>query len=359
MAPDEPATLRAFQALVLAVLFAVLIGHLLVVGKAILLPIFVAVISVFVLVSASDWLGRQPLTRGLPLWARRTLVLVAFVLAIAALTTVIVQTAGQVLVALPGYQTTLEGLGDRVFHALGLDLPEDWNLVWASSLGQIDLQGLARTALGSVGTLGGVIFLVAIYAAFLMAERGGFAYKIALALPGRGGDSAQDILASINRRIGDYLAVKTLINVILGAISFVAMWLFRIDFALFWAILIGLLNYIPFVGSLIGVAFPVALTLAQFGSLQITATVLVLLTAAQMLVGNVIEPRMIGRRVNLSPFVVLVSLSLWTSLWGVAGSILAIPLTSILVIVASHFDITRPIAILLADDPDLSLSPEP
>jgi predicted PurR-regulated permease PerM len=129
------------------------------------------------------------------------------------------------------------------------------------------------------------------------------------------------------------------------------MWIFDVDFALFWAIMIGLLNYIPFIGSLIGVVFPVLLTLAQFGSIQITLVVLGLLTAAQLWVGNSLEPRLIGQRVNLSPFVVLVSLSLWTSLWGVAGSILAIPLTSILAILLSHFGTTKPFAVLLSDEP--------
>ena len=133
---------------------------------------------------------------------------------------------------------------------------------------------------------------------------------------------------------------------------FVVMLLVGVDFALFWAILIGLLNYIPFIGSLIGVIFPVLLAVAQFGSIQTALLVLVLLTAAQLWVGNGLEPKMIGKKVNLSPFVVLVSLGLWTSLWGVAGSILAIPLTSILAIIFSHFDGTRPLAVLLSDDPE-------
>ncbi len=352
MQPDRPSASRVFQNLVLTTLFVVLLGHLLIIGKSLLLPIFVAVISVYVLVSASAWLGRQPGTRHLPTWARRVIVLAAFILAIAVLSGVIIRTAGQVVVEIPTYQQNLKVLLGTVLNVVGVEMPTDWNVVWESTIGQINLQSVAASALGSAGALGGVVFLVVIYAAFLMGERGGFAHKIAVALPGQSGEHTQEIIASVNDRIGDYLAVKTLINVILATISFAAMWLFDVDFALFWAILIGLLNYIPFVGSLIGVLFPVALTTAQFGSVRITLSVLVLLASAQIWVGNVLEPKMIGKRVNLSPFVVLVSLSLWTSLWGVAGSILAIPLTSILAIVASHFDATRPMAVLLADDPD-------
>jgi len=340
-----------FQNLAFASVFATLMGFLLIIGKSLLLPIFVAVISVYVLTAASDWLGKQSVFSFLPSWARRLLVLLAFIVAIIALTGVIIATAGQLIEELPKYQENLTLLATTVLEAFGRQAPADWSVVWQNTIGVIDLQSLATSTLGSLSALSGVIFMVVIYAMFLMGERAGFAQKIAIALPGKGGIQLQSIIASINTSIGDYLAVKTLINAILASISYLVMWLFGVDFALFWAILIGLLNYIPFIGSLIGVIFPVLLTVAQFGSVQTTILVLGLLTTAQLLVGNGLEPRMIGKKVNMSPFVVLVSLSLWTSLWGVAGSILAIPLTSILAIVFSHFDGTRPFAVFLSDDP--------
>jgi hypothetical protein len=102
---------------------------------------------------------------------------------------------------------------------------------------------------------------------------------------------------------------------------------------MFWAVVIGLFNYIPYVGSIIGVALPVVLSLAQFGSFGTTAVLAGLLMAAQTWVGNILEPRMIGRQLNLSPFVVLVALSVWSALWGLPGAILAIPMTSMLVII--------------------------
>ncbi|WP_267165481.1 AI-2E family transporter [Sulfitobacter sp. F26169L] len=348
--PNQPSRL---QNLVYSVLLVILAGYLLVIGRSLLVPIFVAVISVYILVSASNWLGIQPVTRFLPLIARRVIVLLAFILAIAVLTGVIISTAGQIVAKVPVYQQNLDTLADSLLSRFGIDVPTDWNVVWDSTIGRINVQSVAGVAVGRVGSLAGVVFLVVIYAMFLMGERGGFAHKISLALPGESGRQSQDIIASINASIGNYLAVKTLINAILATISFGVMWLFGVDFALFWAIMIGLLNYIPYFGSLIGVLFPVALTMAQFGTLQTTVYVLVLLTSAQMWVGNFLEPRMIGKKVNLSPFIVLVSLSVWTSLWGIAGSILAIPMTAILAIVLSHFDATRPIAILLSDDPDL------
>lgn len=353
-----PTTPASLQNLVYSVLLVILAGYLLVIGKSLLVPIFVAVICVYILVSASEWLGHQPVTKALPVFARRAVVLLGFILGIMALTGVVISTAGQIVAKIPFYLDNLRSLANGLLLRFGIDVPDDWSAVWNNTVGQVDLQNFTAVALGSLGSLAGVVLLIVVYAVFLMGERGGFAHKIAVAFPRDSGEQIDGIIASINSSIGEYLAIKTLINAILASISFVVMWLFGVDFALFWAILIGLLNYIPYVGSLIGVVFPVALTMAQFGTLQTTGFVLFLLTAAQMWVGNYLEPRMIGKKVNLSPFVVLVSLSLWTSLWGIAGSILAIPMTAIFAIVLSHFKATRPVSVLLSDDPDLVLAAE-
>jgi len=346
---DRSDPLRGLLCIVLALALVALVGLFLSLGKAILVPIVVAVISVYVLVAASNALKRLPGGQYVPEWLCRCIVLAIFLLAVLFLGSVMVSTAEQVASRLPNYTQNLTGLVNRLVLSLGIDNP-DWQKMWQDMVQRFPLQRLAGIALGSISAAAGLIFMVVIYAAFLMGERGGFANKIAVALPGEQGVRASRIVTDINSAISDYLAVKTLLNIILAAVSFVIMWFFGVDFALFWAILIGVLNYIPYVGSLLGVIFPVALTMAQFGSIQTTLGVAVLLTMAQMWVGNVLEPRMIGRKVNMSPFVVLVALALWSGLWGISGAILAIPLTSIIAIIMASFASTRPFAVLLAED---------
>lgn len=346
-APDP---LRGLLGIVLALALVALIGMFLVVGEALLVPIFVAVISVYVLVAASNAIGALPIGAALPEWARRLIVLALFLLAVLWLGGVMISTAGQVRARLPEYYHNLTGLVLKVVRLLGLDDGRDWAGLLSEAMGNIRIQQFAGPVLSSISAAAGLIFMVVIYSMFLMGERDGFAHKIAVALPGERGKSASRIVLRVNQSISDYLAVKTLVNIILGAISFAVMWGFGVDFALFWAILIALLNYIPYVGSLLGVVFPVALSLAQYGSLERTLGVVTLLTAAQLYVGNSLEPRMVGRKVNMSPFVVLVALAVWSTVWGVAGAILAIPLTSIIAIVMSSFAVTRPFAVLLAED---------
>jgi AI-2 transport protein TqsA len=341
-----------FQLLVFSLLFAVILSYILAIGKSLILPIIIAIISVYVLVSASEWLGRQPVVGRFPEWVRRTLVLVSFTFGFITLVGVFISTSEQIMVKMPIYEENIINIFDDLAAMLGAKSNPDWAIVWETLISKIDLQSLAAIAFGSASAMAGSVFMVVIYAMFLMGERGGFAYKIATALPGDSAEQTQRLVQNINQSIGNYLAVKTLVNGILAAISYVILWFVDVDFAIFWAILIGLLNYIPYVGSLLGVMFPVALTMAQFGSVQTTLIAAITLFMAQTWVGNFLEPRMVGRSVNMSPFVVLVALTFWSTLWGIAGAVLAIPLTAVIIILMDNFAATRPFAILLADDVD-------
>ncbi|WP_099826204.1 AI-2E family transporter [Oceaniglobus indicus] len=336
--------------LVNSALLVVLAGFLIYIGKPVLLPILAAVIAVYVLLSASDALGRVPVIGRLPPAARQAIVLLGFAVVVTIFTGVVVDTVGRILREAPTYQANIERMVARVADLVGLDERPDWQTIRDATFGRFSVQSLVNTALLNITNIGAWLFLVVIYAAFLLAERGGFAAKLSAALRDpESAERAETMIRDINRRIGDYLAIKTLVNVLLGTVSFVILWAVDVDFPLFWALAIGLLNYIPYFGSLVGVAFPVALTALQFGNLEWTLLVAVLLTSAQMAVGSIVEPRMIGRRVNLSPFVVLVSLAIWSALWGLPGALLAVPLTSMLTIVLSAFDTTRGIALLMAD----------
>lgn len=342
--------IRGLLGVVLSLLLVTLVGRLMIVGKSFLLPIILAVISVYILVAATEALRRTPLTRKLPEWALRMLVLIGFLIIVVWFGSVMVSTASQVNERLPEYQDNLTGLYHEVTGMLGFDASPDLQEVFKNVRESLPLGEVAGMILGSISSAAGLIFMVTIYAMFLMGERGGFAHKIAVALPGDRSKRAGKIISDINSSISSYIAVKTLVNATLGAISFCVMWVIGVDFALFWAILIGVLNYIPYVGSWLGVIFPVLLSMAQFGSVEKTLLVAALLTGAQLWVGNSLEPRMVGQRVNMSPFIVLVALALWSSVWGIAGAILAIPLTSIIAIIMGSFKSTRPFTVLIAQD---------
>jgi predicted PurR-regulated permease PerM len=113
-------------------------------------------------------------------------------------------------------------------------------------------------------------------------------------------------------------------------------------------LVVFILNYIPVLGSFVGVVLPSLLVLVQFGSFGPFFVAVMLLSIVQVGIGNFLEPRLMGSSLNLSPLAIIVSLAVWGGLWGLAGMFLCVPLTVILVIICAHFEGTRPLAVLLS-----------
>ena len=153
--------------------------------------------------------------------------------------------------------------------------------------------------------------------------------------------------------MSSYFTIKTLTSLLTGILSYFALLFIGIDAPVFWAFLIFLLNYIPTIGSLLATSFPAIFALFQFGELQPCLLVLVIVGAVQILVGNIIEPRLMGNTLNVSPLVVIIALSFWGFLWGIPGMFLSVPITVMMILFFAEFPATRPIAILLSEKGDL------
>jgi len=302
---------------------AIMLGWLLWIGKPVLLPVLAAIIAVYVLSEATIWLGKLPFLRHAPGWLLRLILLTGFSLTLFVIGLFITNSLTQVLVAMPGYEGNLDVLVARYAITFGLEGEPTWLAVQNATINQINTSEWVPTILSSLRGFGSTFFFIFLYASFLFAERAQFAAKLKLALR----DAAQHeqalgVINRINDRVGTYLLVKTMINFILGLMCYVVLLTIGIEFALVWAILIAILNYIPYVGSLIAVAFPVLLSLAQFGTLIMATITLVTLTILQTFVASYLEPRMMGRTFNLSPLVVLLALAFRTALWGLPGALL-------------------------------------
>lgn len=290
-----------------------------------------------------------PILGRLPAWARRGLILILFAIVVVLLFILVINNLVQVVAILPQYESNLEQLITDNASILGIENEPTWENLRRATLDQIDLRAWMTPALLSLRGFGVTLFLVVLYSSFFIAERGVMARKVMIAMGDEDvGERTIQLLSRINERIGQYLFVKTVVNIILGALSFIILLFFGIEFALFWAVLIAFLNYIPYIGSMIGVIFPVLLSLAQFGTLSMAGAVMVALTIAQIFVAFFLEPRMMGRAFNLSPFVVLLALAFWSSLWGLPGALLAVPLTVSLILVFAELKATKPIAVLLS-----------
>ncbi len=122
------------------------------------------------------------------------------------------------------------------------------------------------------------------------------------------------------------------------------------EYAVLWGILTFFANFVPYIGSMFAVALPILMAYVQFDSLILPITLLIILTTGQMVVGYLIEPRMIGRKLGVSPLMILLSLAFWGLLWGVPGMVLSAPLIVTVKIVLENIEQTRPIAMMMSSD---------
>lgn len=195
--------------------------------------------------------------------------------------------------------------------------------------------------------LGNMIWVI-LFMIFMLAEQDQFEKRVERAFGRESSESILEAVRRINKAVQDYLGLKTLISFFTGALISVALYFLGVPFAVLWGVLAFVLNFIPNVGSLISVVPPVAITLFQFGSLSKTAVVCVVLVVIQTVVGNFVEPKMMGKGLNLSPLIVLFSLLFWGWMWGIPGMLVSVPLTAAIKIAFEQLEATRPLALMMA-----------
>ena len=196
--------------------------------------------------------------------------------------------------------------------------------------------------------------IVVIYAGFLFVEQVRFRRKLAIMLDsGANQARVEAVLDQIDHDIRVYIRIKTTLAVITSALAYSVMAAVGVDFAGFWAVMVFFFYYIPTVGSILAIVAPAVLTLVQFDSLTPFLIVLLVFGTIQIVTANVIEPAIMGRSLNLSPLVVIVSLMVWGSIWGVVGMFLCVPIMVVALIVLAQFETTRPVAVLLSADGEI------
>lgn len=343
-----------FRNFVFGLALALMIGWILYIGQNIIIPVIASVILAYIVTALAQYMRRIPgIGPLIPSPIRFAISIAIILLIVGGFVWLIISNINQLILLAPSYQESLlriiQGVWSNFGEEFGFETEPTWETLRRDILGGVSLQSLVGSTVTSLSVFVGTVVIVLVYTGFALAERQAFERK-SMRLTESPDDSRRilEIVSVINTRIGDYLATKTLINLILGMLCYAVMAFMDLDFAAFWGVLIALMNYVPYVGSFLGVLFPVAIAIVQFGDWGTILGIFIALTACQMFVGSVLEPSLMGRSLNLSPFIILVSLASWASLWGIAGALLSVPIMAIMVIILSEFDGTRPVAVLLS-----------
>ncbi|MBL7845654.1 MAG: AI-2E family transporter [Cyclobacteriaceae bacterium] len=222
---------------------------------------------------------------------------------------------------------------------------------------EFDIQPILTAFLNSLTNIAGNTIVIIIYVAFLLVEEKFFAKKLqAVTASSTKQEKVNLVMDQITQAIRKYISVKTQMSLLTGVLSYVLLLLFGVDFPVLWAFLIFLLNFIPYIGSFIATSLPSIFAMFQFQSFAMLFWVFMVIQAVQLLVGNVLEPKIMGRTLNLSPLGVMLALTFWGVIWGVLGMFLSVPITSVMLITFSRFESTRFIAIWLSETGEIENS---
>ncbi len=233
----------------------------------------------------------------------------------------------------------------QMFSWMGEDVEESV----LQTVRSIQVSGYLRSAAGQAGTILSQVVLIILFVGFLFLERVWFGTKLENLM----GDRVQAqrvsaIIGSIIRRVNRYLLVKGLISSVTGVAIFLLLSVFNVEFAVAMGLLTFVLNFIPSVGSIIATLVVTLVAYIQVPEPQTAVLIFVLAGMIQFILGNVIDPMLMGKTLRLSAFGIIISLAFWGAVWGIPGMFLAVPFMVAVMIVCSHIPAARPVAVLLS-----------
>lgn len=244
----------------------------------------------------------------------------------------------------PKYQTKfmeiVEGVTARWKFDVGSRLHE---IDWAKEIGS-----RLMTFSGSFFLFMSNVALVMFFLVFMLLEQGSFKTRLFKAISAERAGVIAEAVTSITGQIRRYLQIKMTVSIITAVLVWVVLALLKVDFAITWGMLTFFLNFIPSIGSIIATIPPIFVTfVANYPRPLPVILVSVALLLIQVVMGNIVEPKMQGRGLNLSPVVILFSLVFWGWLWGIPGMLLSVPIASSIKIACENIEALHPVAVFM------------
>ena len=316
-----------------------------------IIPFIVALIVWFIIHELRENIQQVPFMRKhFPMWLQSMIGFIIICIVLGTIVKLLQYSTSTLTENFEEYETNL----DIVFFKLSAFLGTDVKCAVTDYSQKMDFSGIVSDAVNVLSTLLGDAFLVLIYVLFLLIEESIFPYKLdKLYRSENKYNKTQKLFQKMDKNISRYLTLKTLVSLLTGVLSYIAFLFFGLDAAVFWALLIFVLNYIPTIGSLIATVFPAVFAIVQFGEFAPFVYILVIVGIIQVIVGNVLEPKIMGNSLNISSLVVILSLTIWGAIWGVMGMILSVPITVMMIIVFEEIPSLRFIAVVLSEKGDL------
>lgn len=329
----------------------VVLFHVLHIGQALLIPLILALFLWYLITGLANAMSFRVGRRRLPLFLRYCLAGLLILGLGTGLVFLISDTIKEVQETASAYQGGLEARIENSLTSLlrvfGMtEIPDIQEIYRRLSLQEL-LTRLASTLGGLLTSVGAVL----IYLTFLFIEQRTFPAKLRLLFPRKERRrEVSRIISEVATEVRRYVGSKAFAAAIVALLSYGVMRIIGVPMAEFWAILIFFFDWIPYIGGFLAALLPGLLAWIQFPTIWPAIFTVTGISVANVIGGSIIEPLVMGRSLNLSPLVLILSLALWGALWGIGGAILAIPLTMVILIACAQFPITRPVTILFSQN---------
>lgn len=257
---------------------------------------------------------------------------------------ILVESATDLRAALPAYVARFQELEAAALELLRRVDPDIVAIPYAQLVHPERVVDVTTVALRGITETAAALILVLLFLIFILAEAVDFRAKIAALRTERSGD-----LVRFGRIVGEvqrYLAIKTIVSLATGSLIALATWLLGVDFPLLWGLLAFVLNFVPNVGSIVAAIPTVIVAFLQIGP-GVALAVAACYLGVNVVLGNLVEPALVGRRLGLSTLFVLLSVVFWGWMWGPIGMLLSLPLTMAAKIVLENSPEFRWVAALM------------
>ena len=317
-------------------------------ASAIVVPFMLSMFIAIIFAPLLAWLA----THRVPIGIAVMLVVLLMIFSVGSLVIFVGSSLDDFYAALPGYKARLSnelaGMTDLLNH-LGLSVSVE------KIRSYFDPSILMQVVTNALSSLGGVltnVFVVLMTVIFILFEAADFPTKLSSAMDDASGSLKR--FKDFSNAVNQYLAIKTLVSILTGFVIGIWLWIIGVDFPLLWGVSAFLLNFVPNIGSIIAAIPAVMLAFVQLGGVASGLAALGYL-AINLIVGNIIEPRYMGKGLGLSTLVVFLSLILWGWVFGAVGMLLSIPLTIIVKLALEANPKTRWVALMLGSHAEMPL----
>ena len=323
------------------------------IGRSIFIPLLVAAFLWYLINAISDYFRRifpfsTPTNRQERVWDI-IFYMISYATSLTLICGIVYLFATQVkpmfselVTALPAIQEKLVSFGNYLSGSVGLKF--DANMI--PNITKI-AANIGSSAAGFATSIG----MVFVYMIFMFVEQSTFNKKFTALIPNKSrAKKMRYIIDSIDNNMKKYLFMKTVISGITGIASYIWLHAIGLEFAGIWAFIVFITSYIPTIGAIVACSLPILYSFTVAPGWELPLLTAGGLIGLQILFGNIMEPKLMGKSLNLSTLAILINLVFWGMLWGIAGMFFSVPILVGIYIVTAQFDATRPIAVLLSAD---------